>query len=344
MTMAAPMVPPTPRFEHTSVMPGEILDAIAPHAGGVYLDVTVGGAGHSQALLERCPGARLFAFDRDPAAVVTARERLARFGERATVTHASFSDLESFLEGQGIGAVDGFIADLGVSSPQLDEAERGMSFRFEGPLDMRMDPTSGETALEAIERLDQDELADAIYRFGEEHRSRRVARCIKQALEAGELRTTLDLRRAVVRAVGPRRQNGMDPATRTFQALRILVNRELEELEALLGAAPRIVKTGGVAAIMSFHSLEDRLVKRAFADRSTWERLSKKPVIAGDDELADNPRARSAKLRAARRIEVSSYDAFDDGYEPDSSPENPGADESSALGRSSSVSSKGHAE
>ncbi|HEX4335878.1 MAG TPA: 16S rRNA (cytosine(1402)-N(4))-methyltransferase RsmH [Polyangiaceae bacterium] len=310
------MVPPTPRFEHTSVMLEQVLDAIAPQPGGVYLDVTTGGAGHSQALLERCPGARLIAFDRDPAAVRTATERLARFGARATVVHATFSEVEEYLVGERIESVDGLIADLGVSSPQLDDAERGLSFRFEGPLDMRMDPTSGETALEAIERLSQDELADAIYHYGEEHRSRRVARCIKQAFEAGELTTTLDLRRAVVRATGPRRQHGMDPATRTFQALRILVNRELDELEALLAAAPQLVKPGGVAAIMSFHSLEDRLVKRAFAERSTWERLSKKPLIAGAVELNENPRARSAKLRAARRVEGSGL--FDD-YEPDSS-------------------------
>ena len=320
MTMAAPMVPPTPRFEHASVMLEQVLDAISPHDGGVYLDVTVGGAGHSQALLDRSPGARLVAFDRDPVAVRTAKERLSRFGARAAVVHASFSEVEEYLVSEKIDAVDGLIADLGVSSPQLDDAERGMSFRFEGPLDMRMDPTSGETALEAIERLSQDELADAIYHYGEEHRSRRVARCIKQALEAGELHTTLDLRRAVVRATGPRRQHGMDPATRTFQALRILVNRELDELEALLAAAPQIVKPGGVAAIMSFHSLEDRLVKRAFAERSTWERLSKKPLTAGAVELAANPRARSAKLRAARRVDGSSS-LFDDSYEPDSSPE-----------------------
>ncbi len=320
MTMAAPMVPPTPRFEHTSVMLEEVLAAVAPRAGGVYLDVTAGGGGHSKALLERAPDARLIAFDRDPSAVRVAKQRLAEFGERAKVVHASFSEVEEYLVGEGIEAVDGVIADLGVSSPQLDDAARGMSFRFEGPLDMRMDPSSGETALEAIERLSQDELADAIYHYGEEHRSRRVARCIKQALEAGELNTTLDLRRAVVRATGPRRQHGMDPATRTFQALRILVNRELDELESLLAALPQIVAIGGVAAIISFHSLEDRLVKRAFAERSTWERLSKKPVTASGAELADNPRARSAKLRAARRSE--GFLSYDDGsYEPDSNPE-----------------------
>jgi 16S rRNA (cytosine1402-N4)-methyltransferase len=173
---------------------------------------------------------------------------------------------------------------------------------------MRMDTTSGETALEIIERLSQDELADAIYQLGEEHRSRRVARCIKQALEAGELNTTLDLRRAVVRAVGPRRIGGVDPSTRTFQALRILVNGELSQLEELLALSRRVVRPGGVVVIISFHSLEDRLVKRAFLDRTVWERLTKKPVVPGDEELARNPRSRSAKLRAARRVDEQSLE------------------------------------
>jgi 16S rRNA (cytosine1402-N4)-methyltransferase len=317
MTMAAEILPPSSSFEHASVMLEEVIGAVAPHAGGVYVDVTVGGAGHSSALLERASDSRLFAFDRDPSAVSVAESRLAQFGERASVGHACFSEVEARLAELGAVPVDGLIADLGVSSPQLDVAERGMSFRFEGPLDMRMDPTRGETALEVIERLEQDELANVIYQLGEEHRSRRVARCVKQALEAGELHTTLDLRRAVVRAVGPRRVGGMDPATKTFQALRIFVNGELDELRALLDAATRIVKPGGVVAILAFHSLEDRLVKRAFADRSLWERLSKKPITAGAVELAENPRARSAKLRAARRVEgdASGYDGV-----PDSEP------------------------
>jgi 16S rRNA (cytosine1402-N4)-methyltransferase len=178
-----------------------------------------------------------------------------------------------------------------------------MSFRAEGPLDMRMDPTHGETALDLIDRLDDDELADLVYRFGEERRSRRIARCIKQARDAGELATTLDLRRAVVRAVGPARIGGVDPATRTFQALRIAVNGELDELAALLALAPRVVRPGGVVAILSFHSLEDRLAKRALRDRALWQPLSKKPLVPSDEEIADNPRARSAKLRAARRVD-----------------------------------------
>src|SRR5262249_22533801 len=194
------------------------------------------------------------------------------------------------------------VADFGVSSMQLDDAARGMSFRAEGPLDMRMDKSEGETALDLIDRLSDDDLADVIYRYGEERRSRRVARCVKQARQAGELDTTLDLRRAVVRAVGPARIGGVDPATRTFQALRIAVNGELAELEQLLARAPSLVAEGGVIAVISFHSLEDRLVKRALRERGKWRPLTKKPIVPSDAEMADNRRARSAKLRAAERV------------------------------------------
>jgi 16S rRNA (cytosine1402-N4)-methyltransferase len=173
---------------------------------------------------------------------------------------------------------------------------------------MRMDSSAGETALDLVDRLSDDELADVIYKYGEERRSRRVARCIKQARDHGELETTLDLRRAVVRAVGPARIGGVDPATRTFQALRIAVNRELEELEALLDQAPLVIELGGVVSVISFHSLEDRMVKRALRDRARWQPLTKKPVIPSDAEMDDNPRARSAKLRSARRIEGTSFD------------------------------------
>lgn len=315
MTMAATILTEPPEFEHASVMLEEVLSALSPRAGGLYLDATVGGAGHATALLEREPGARLIAFDRDPLAVETATKRLARFGERARVVHGSFADIEEWMKGEGIEHVDGLLADLGVSSPQLDEASRGMSFRTEGPLDMRMDPSSGETALEILERLSQEELANAIYQLGDEHRSRRIARCIKQALAEGELATTLDLRRAIVRAVGPRRIGGVDPATRTFQALRILVNREIEQLSVLLELSSRLVAPGGTAVFISFHSLEDRPVKRALLDRSRWMRLSKKPIVPGAAELARNPRSRSAKLRAAQRVDEAAAQAAREAYE-----------------------------
>jgi 16S rRNA (cytosine1402-N4)-methyltransferase len=183
-----------------------------------------------------------------------------------------------------------------------------MSFRMEGPLDMRMDPSRGETALELVRRLRQEELADLIYALGEERGSRRIARCIKQALEAGELGTTFDLRRAVVRAIGPHRRGGVDPATRTFQALRMGVNAELGELTGLLAFAGERLVPGGIAAFISFHSLEDRLVKREFAIRERWHRLTPKPLVPGPVEQAENARSRSAKLRVARRLEPEEFE------------------------------------
>jgi 16S rRNA (cytosine1402-N4)-methyltransferase len=301
-----PMTPhePPPRSRehpHVTVLASETVSALSPRAGGTYVDVTLGGGGHAEAILA-VDGTHVVGVDRDPNALELARARLARFGDRITFVHGRFSDVEAHLRDLALRGVDGLVADLGVSSMQLDDAARGMTFRAAGPLDMRMDPSEGETALELIQRLDDDELADLIFKYGEERRSRRVARCIKQASDAGELETTLDLRRAIVRAVGPARIGGVDPATRTFQALRIAVNGELNELTALLDAAGRIVSPGGVAAFISFHSLEDRLVKRALRDRRTWQPLTKKPVVPGDEECADNPRARSAKLRAARRL------------------------------------------
>jgi 16S rRNA (cytosine1402-N4)-methyltransferase len=289
-------------FDHQAVMKQEVVAAIAPRVDGVYLDVTLGRGGHTLGLLEGGAG-RLVGIDRDEVALRTTKHRLASFEDRVTLVHASFGQIEDTLASLGVERVDGACADLGVSSPQLDDPARGMSFRREGPIDMRMDLSGGETAFELIERLSDEGLADVLYRYGEEHRSRRIARSIKRALADGELRTTLDLRRAVVRAVGPVRVGGVDPATRTFQALRIAVNDEMGELAALLGALQRVVAPGGVVAILAFHSLEDRLVKRAFQDSSVWEPLWKKPRVASDDETAENPRSRSAKLRAARRAQ-----------------------------------------
>jgi 16S rRNA (cytosine1402-N4)-methyltransferase len=289
------------RFEHATVMRDEVVRAIDPRAGGVYVDATLGGGGHTVALLEAQPKSRIVAFDRDRVAVDAAQERLAPVADRVTLVQAPFSRLHEELERLGVARIDGVIADLGVSSPQLDDAERGMSFRREGPIDMRMDREAGETALELIERLSDDDLANVIYEYGDERRSRRIARSIKKALAAAELRTTLDLRRAIVRAVGPARVGGIDPATRTFQALRVAVNEELKELELFLGALPDLMGDGGVAAVLSFQSMEDRLVKRAFAAPG-WSRISKKPQSPSDEECALNPRARSAKLRVARRL------------------------------------------
>lgn len=287
---------------HATVMKGETLAAIAPRPGGAYCDATLGRGGHAEAILEAsAPDGTLYAIDRDAQAIEESRERLARFGDRVRYVHGRFGDVRPLLQQAGAPLLDGLVADLGVSSPQLDEAARGFSFRQEGPLDMRMDRSEGRTAQELIADLSERELADVIYTYGEERRSRPIARSIKQSEERGELATTADLRRAVVRVLGPAR-GGIDPATRTFQALRIAVNEELGELDALLAALPHVLADGGVAVLISFHSLEDRAVKLALRASETLEALTKKPVIAGDEESAGNPRSRSAKLRAARRI------------------------------------------
>jgi 16S rRNA (cytosine1402-N4)-methyltransferase len=295
------------RVEHASVMVRETLDALAPRAGGVYADATAGRGGHTRAILDAsAPDGRVVAIDRDPQAVEETRQRLAAYGARALVVHGAHADVAAILREHGYERVDGLIADLGVSSPQLQTAERGFSFNAEGPLDMRMDTSSGETLAELLERVDERELADIIYEFGEDRRSRAIARSILRARDDGELATTADLRRAVLRASGPRRHGGIDPATRTFQGLRIAVNRELDQLQALLDALPELLEDEAVAVVISFHSLEDRLVKRAFRGDDRLRPLTKRPLQPSDEEQAENPRSRSAKLRAARRVARSS--------------------------------------
>jgi 16S rRNA (cytosine1402-N4)-methyltransferase len=309
--MAAARIDQSPGFVHVPVMLPEVLAAFRPLGGGVLVDATVGGGGRTRALLEALPTLRVFGFDRDPVAVKAATEVVMPFHERASVEHASFDEIESKLAEYGVTRVDGVLADLGVSSEQLTDASRGMSFRGAGPLDMRMDTTRGETARELIERVSQDELADLIYELADERASRRIARCIKQALAGDRLNDTLDLRRAVVRAVGPKRFGSIDPATRTFQALRMAVNDEVGQLRTLLGFAKRALRPGGVLSIISFHSLEDRAVKREFQQRNEWQPLTKKPLMPSDEEVHENPSARSAKLRSARRL-VEGEGEFDD--------------------------------
>ncbi|MBX3250204.1 MAG: 16S rRNA (cytosine(1402)-N(4))-methyltransferase RsmH [Myxococcales bacterium] len=292
----------THTFAHATVLLEETIGLIAPRAGGRYADVTLGGGGHAEAILERSgPDGVLLGIDRDTRALDAARARLARFGARATLVQAEAGSLPQVVAELGFGALDGVVADLGVSSPQLDDATRGFSFRAAGPLDMRMDPSRGETAKELAERLSETELADVIYQLGDERKSRPIARAIKRAIEAEQLETTDDLRAAVHRVIRPRHHQRIDPATRTFQALRIAVNDELGQLDRLLAALPDVLAEGGVAAIISFHSLEDRRVKNAFREDPRLERLTKKPIVAGDEEATANPRARSAKLRGARR-------------------------------------------
>jgi 16S rRNA (cytosine1402-N4)-methyltransferase len=287
--------------EHRPVMLEQTLRMLAPRAGGRYADVTLGRGGHAEATLEAsAPDGWLLGLDRDPEALEQARRRLQPYGERVTLVHARFGELARVLADLGIERVDGLVADLGLSSPQLEEAERGFSIQRSGPLDMRMDPTQGETAAELIARLGERELADVLREFGEERRARAVARSIHRSLEHGELETTGDLRRAVTRAVGPKRGR-IDPATRSFQALRIAVNRELEELDTLLRDFPEVLEDEGVAVLISFHSLEDRRVKWSFRNDPRLTPITKKPLVPDEDETRVNRRARSAKLRAARR-------------------------------------------
>lgn len=289
-------------MSHVSVLPAEVLRELDPQPGQILVDATLGAGGHSRLLAERVgPTGRIIALDRDATMLAQARQRLPDLP--ITFIQASFSQLREVLDHVGLATVDGVLADLGICSDQLDVAERGFSFQQDGPLDMRMDPTEGEPASALLRRLGERELADLIYEYGEERFSRRIARRIVEVRRETPLETTAQLadlvRRCVPRPKGKRPT--IDPATRVFQALRIAVNDELAALDQLLEQLPGCVKAGGRAVIISFHSLEDRRVKNAFRDRNTWEALTRKPVQASEAEQAENPRSRSAKLRAARR-------------------------------------------
>jgi 16S rRNA (cytosine1402-N4)-methyltransferase len=284
---------------HIPVLPAEVLHWLDPQPGQVIVDCTVGGGGHARLIAERVlPDGKVIGLDQDPAMLDLARPRLGELP--VTLIHAAFDQIAEVLHDQGIAAVDGVLADLGVSSDQLDDGTRGLSFQHNAPLDMRMDPTRGETAADLLRRLPERDLADLIYQFGEERFSRRIARRLVEAREREPIATTGQLADLVRRCV-PRGRSPIDPATRTFQALRIAVNDELAALDRLLAQLPDCVKPGGRAVIISFHSLEDRRVKQAFRDSTVWQVLTKKPVTAGEDEERTNPRARSAKLRAARK-------------------------------------------
>lgn len=286
-------------LRHETVLLDEVLQGLALNPGDFAADVTTGLAGHAEAMLRATgPSGELLALDRDPFAIERARERLAPFGDRVRFYQGPFSELLQALNGR---CLDALVADLGVSSPQLDDPERGMSFRAEGPLDMRMGPDTEDTAWSLVRSLRESELADVIFQYGEERASRPISRSIKRAIDEGAMETTKDLSRAIYRVLGPPRSGRLDPATRTFQALRIAVNDELGEVERLLGSLPEVLADGGRVAIISFHSLEDRLVKHSFRDQAALEPLTKRPIESGEAELARNPRARSAKLRVARR-------------------------------------------
>ena len=290
---------------HEPVMVAEVLDVLAPSRGGLFVDCTVGLGGHSRALLEA--GAdRVLGLDRDPSALAIAREALAAFGERVELVHADYRELDRVLGERGIDGVSGALADLGVSSMQLDEAGRGFSFRRDEPLDMRMDRTQGPSAADLLRDVAEGELADVIYQFGEERHSRRVARAIVRARAETPIDTTGRLAAIVRRAVPHHGYQRIDPATRTFQALRIWVNRELDGLDAFLERAARRLLAGARLAVITFHSLEDRIVKHTFrAIAKADEQLgivTRRPLSAADTEVERNPRARSAKLRAIERF------------------------------------------
>jgi 16S rRNA (cytosine1402-N4)-methyltransferase len=322
-------------FDHISVLANQVLEHLCPRDHGVYLDGTLGGGGHAAALLACCPTATLIGIDRDSTALDAARARLGTFADRVRLIHAEFAAIPEVLAQLGVGRVDGIVLDLGVSSPQLDHANRGFSFMNDGPLDMRMDPTKGRTALELIKELDPVELANVIFEYGEERHSRRIAQMIKDAED--QITTTTQLAAVIAKAIpiAEQRKSRIHAATRTFQALRIAVNAELDQLARFLSWFPDLLVEGGRCAIISFHSLEDRLVKNRFRDLA-WtsslppqlavkegersepvcELITRKGVVATDEEIARNPRARSARLRVCMRTTAPNVPATAFGISP----------------------------
>ncbi len=319
------------------MLAAEVLEHLGARNDGVIVDGTLGGAGHAAALLGHRTNTTLIGIDRDPSALEAARERLAPFGDRARLVHGEYADMGRILAELNVGPVTGILLDLGVSSPQLDQAERGFSFMKAGPLDMRMDPTRGRTALELITELEQDDLAELIKELGEERYGKKIARLIKEAVAADRVHTTTEL--AAVIAMGipiiEQRKSKIHPATRTFQALRIAVNAELNQLERFLFEFPDLLAPGGRCAIISFHSLEDRPVKNRFRDlawttslppkfavgagerlEAVCELITRKSVVAGDEEIARNPRSRSARLRVCERTAAPNVPAMITGPSP----------------------------
>jgi len=298
------------RPQHVPVLLDQVTEFLNVRPGGVYIDATLGFAGHSSEIVRRLgPTGKLIAFDRDPAAMERATARLEQvrqeIGSAMPQIELYSTEFSGATDLVAANSVDGVLADFGVSSMQLDEAHRGFSFQAEGPLDMRMNPRIGITAEQVVNQSGEKELADLIYEFGEERRSRRIARAI---VRARPITTTAQLARVVSAAAPAMKEKGrhsLHPATRTFQALRIRVNQELEEIKALLVSAPKLLKPGGRLVVISFHSLEDRLVKDAMRDGAKsgiWKALTKKPITADEEEQRRNPRSRSAKLRAAEKL------------------------------------------
>jgi len=291
---------------HEPVMTREVLDFLHPEKGGVFVDCTIGMGGHALALLE-AGATKVVGLDRDPAALAIAASTLASYRHRVELVHSDYRAIESVLDARGIDRVDGALTDMGMSSYQLEAEGRGFSFQREDPLDMRMDQTAGPTAADLLRDAAEADIADVVYRFGEERYSRRIARAIVRARESSPIETTSQLATIVRRAVPRRGFSRIDPATRTFQALRIWVNRELEGIDEFLKAVARRLSTGARLVVITFHSLEDRIVKHtlralAQAEGARVRILTKKPITPQPDELERNPRARSAKLRAAECV------------------------------------------
>ncbi len=307
---------------HKSVLLAETLELLKPQVNEIFVDATLGLGGHTEAILSAANEISVVGIDQDAEAIELARARLENFGEKIKIFHANFSDIKTVLADAGVESVNGVLADLGVSSLQFDSKTRGFSFRFDAPLDMRMNADSGgETAAEMLERLSEFEIARVIYEYGEERFSRRIARRIVWKRELGEaVKTTKELVELVEKSVKRGRSDKIHPATRTFQALRIAVNGELEILERFIRDSVDVLKTGGRLTIITFHSLEDRIVKQtlqklsgkcfcpprlpqcACGARKSVEILTKKPIVASEAELEENPRARSAKLRACLKL------------------------------------------
>lgn len=288
---------------HVSVLLDEVIEWLQPAPGRIFVDGTLGGGGHTRALALRVgPDGMVIALDRDPAALDAAERNLR--GLPIKIVESNFAELPEVLRQLEITAVDGVVLDLGLSSDQLADRERGFSFDVDGPLDLRFNPHQGRPAWQLLERMGAEELANLIYQFGEERFSRRIARKIVERRREQPVRTAADLAR-LVRSCVPRSKGGerIDPATRTFQALRIAVNEELASLETALKQIPSCLRPGGRLAVISFHSLEDRLVKQAFRDDPRYHVLTRKPIRPSDAEIARNPRSRSAKLRVAARTE-----------------------------------------
>jgi 16S rRNA (cytosine1402-N4)-methyltransferase len=288
---------------HTPVMVAEVLAHLAPERGGVFIDCTVGLGGHARALLE-AGASRIIGLDRDPSALERSRDALAAFGDRIELVHSDYRDLADVLDARGISGIDGVLADLGVSSLQLDAPDRGFSFRRDDVLDMRMDTSQGRTAAEMLAATDEQTLADVIYTLGEERHARRVARAILAARSQAPITTTGRFAEVVRRAIPRKGYSRIDPATRTFQAIRIWVNRELDGLDGFLVRAAGRLNAGGRMAVITFHSLEDRIVKHTFRALQAEGRITirtKRPVVPAPAEIERNARARSAKLRAIER-------------------------------------------